>query len=161
MVERAAPFMHGPQCTLTISDRSVGLGVSVHFGSVGPKMVSTGVPKALAKCRGPVSLVTSRLARRISALSGPSLMTGLSSTTAGLRRCRATSRAVEISLGPQTMNTAAPCCSTSRSETSANRSGSQHLATPNDARVDDHDRPMGPHACGGNDLQPSPRLPAW
>src|SRR5690606_6574493 len=50
-------FMHGPQSTLTISERSLRTSVAVHIGSVGPKMVTTGVPKAFAKWRGPVSLV--------------------------------------------------------------------------------------------------------
>ena len=57
--------MQGPQWTFTWSVCSIIDSHVVHRGSVGPKTVTTGVPNALAKWRGPVSFVISRLARRI------------------------------------------------------------------------------------------------
>jgi len=49
--------------------------------SLEPKTVTTGTPKAAAKCRGPVSLVTSSRARRISAFSGPRPSGGSTNTS--------------------------------------------------------------------------------
>ena len=63
---------HGPHSTCFCRWTARGWYVSVQAMCVGPNSVTTGRSKAAAKWRGPLSVVTSRSARRTHALVSPS-----------------------------------------------------------------------------------------
>src|SRR5262249_51036526 len=62
---------HGPQATFFCKWTAAGWYVSVQAMCVGPNSVTTGRPNAAAKWRGPLSVVTSRLARHTQAFVSP------------------------------------------------------------------------------------------
>ncbi len=63
--------MHGPQGTFSARQTSWAQWVRLQSGCTGPKSETTGVSKATAKNRGPLSVVTSNRLRRMHAFVSP------------------------------------------------------------------------------------------